>query len=73
MGQESETYGPWLAELGLSESIERGILAGFEIDVLEIRDPHRSSGSRRRRSGADASLCCRRRSWSTRRRTTCAR
>ncbi|GDY70385.1 hypothetical protein SAV14893_097780 [Streptomyces avermitilis] len=39
MGQESETYGPWLAELGLSESIERGILAGFEIDVLEIRDP----------------------------------
>ncbi|MFF9914763.1 Helicase associated domain protein [Streptomyces sp. NPDC013457] len=39
MGQDSETYGPWLAELGLSESIERGILAGFEIDVLEIRDP----------------------------------
>ncbi|WP_461090379.1 helicase associated domain-containing protein, partial [Streptomyces incanus] len=39
MGQESETYGPWLAELGLSEAIERGILAGFEIDVLEIRDP----------------------------------
>ncbi|MFJ3505742.1 Helicase associated domain protein [Streptomyces sp. NPDC090135] len=33
------TYGAWLAELGLSESIERGILAGFEIDVLEIRDP----------------------------------
>ncbi|MFD9574951.1 Helicase associated domain protein, partial [Streptomyces sp. NPDC059982] len=28
-----------LAELGLSEAIERGILAGFEIDVLEIRDP----------------------------------
>ncbi|MEV0694825.1 Helicase associated domain protein [Streptomyces sp. NPDC050388] len=39
MGQDSETYGPWLAELGLSEAIERGILAGFEIDVLEIRDP----------------------------------
>jgi superfamily II DNA or RNA helicase len=39
MGQDSDTYGPWLAELGLSESIERGILAGFEIDVLEIRDP----------------------------------
>ncbi|MFF2779892.1 Helicase associated domain protein [Streptomyces sp. NPDC058052] len=48
-GQEAEiasmaddpdgTYGAWLAELGLSESIERGILAGFEIDVLEIRDP----------------------------------
>ncbi|WP_326608818.1 Helicase associated domain protein (plasmid) [Streptomyces scopuliridis] len=39
MGEDSETYGPWLAELGLSEAIERGILAGFEIDVLEIRDP----------------------------------
>ncbi|MFS7880273.1 Helicase associated domain protein [Streptomyces asiaticus] len=39
MGQGSQTYGPWLAELGLSEAIERGILAGFEIDVLEIRDP----------------------------------
>ncbi|MGY0072029.1 Helicase associated domain protein (plasmid) [Streptomyces sp. QTS137] len=39
MGQDSQTYGPWLAELGLSEAIERGILAGFEIDVLEIRDP----------------------------------
>ncbi|RSS58426.1 DEAD/DEAH box helicase [Streptomyces sp. WAC01280] len=33
------TYGAWLAELGLSEAIERRILAGFEIDVLEIRDP----------------------------------
>lgn len=32
-------YGAWLAELGLFEAIERGILAGFEIDVLEIRDP----------------------------------
>jgi superfamily II DNA or RNA helicase len=39
MGQDSETYGPWIAELGLSEAIERGILAGFEIDVLEIHDP----------------------------------
>ncbi|MEU3855293.1 Helicase associated domain protein [Streptomyces sp. NPDC029554] len=39
MGQDSQTYGPWIAELGLSEAIERGILAGFEIDVLEIRDP----------------------------------
>ncbi|MGW9618978.1 Helicase associated domain protein [Streptomyces diastaticus] len=48
-GQEAEiatmaddpdgTYGSWLAELGLSEAIEREILAGFEIDVLEIRDP----------------------------------
>ncbi|WP_078878775.1 DEAD/DEAH box helicase [Streptomyces sp. NBRC 110035] len=48
-GQEAEiatmaddpngTYGAWLAELSLSEAIEREILAGFEIDVLEIRDP----------------------------------
>ncbi|MET9173938.1 Helicase associated domain protein [Streptomyces misionensis] len=48
-GQEAEiasmaddpngTYGAWIAELGLSEAIERKILAGFEIDVLEIRDP----------------------------------
>ncbi|WP_237518117.1 helicase associated domain-containing protein [Streptomyces sp. SID4982] len=48
-GQEAEiatmadepdgTYGAWLAELGLSEAIELEILAGFEIDVLEIRDP----------------------------------
>ncbi|TRV73325.1 DEAD/DEAH box helicase [Streptomyces sp. 130] len=48
-GQEAEiatmaddpngTYGAWLAELGLAEAIEREILAGFEIDVLEIRDP----------------------------------
>ncbi|MGV9279806.1 Helicase associated domain protein [Streptomyces sp. NPDC003730] len=35
------TFGVWLpgAELGLSEAIERGVLAGFEIDVLEIHDP----------------------------------
>lgn len=33
------TDGAWLAELGLSEAIEREILAGFEIDVLEIRVP----------------------------------
>ncbi|MFJ3505751.1 Helicase associated domain protein, partial [Streptomyces sp. NPDC090135] len=33
------TYGAWLAELGLSEAIEREILAAFEIDVLEIHDP----------------------------------
>ncbi|MGW2563888.1 Helicase associated domain protein [Streptomyces sp. NPDC001514] len=32
-------YGEWIYELGLSEGIERGILAGFEIDVLEIEDP----------------------------------
>jgi hypothetical protein len=32
-------YGAWLFELGLSEAVERGIMAGFEIDVLEIRDP----------------------------------
>ncbi|MFK0223729.1 Helicase associated domain protein [Streptomyces vinaceus] len=39
------TYGAWLAELGLSEAIERGILAGFEIDVLEIRDPSPALGA----------------------------
>ncbi|WP_189955131.1 DEAD/DEAH box helicase [Streptomyces roseolus] len=33
------TYGAWIHELGLSEAITREILAGFEIDVLEIRDP----------------------------------
>jgi superfamily II DNA or RNA helicase len=33
------TYGEWIYELGLSEGIERSILAGFEIDVIEIRDP----------------------------------
>ncbi|WP_406458363.1 Helicase associated domain protein [Streptomyces sp. NBC_00876] len=38
------TYGEWIHELGLSESIERGILAGFEIDVIEIRDPEPVSG-----------------------------
>jgi superfamily II DNA or RNA helicase len=38
------TYGAWLAELGLSEAIERGILAGFEIDILEIHDPSPASG-----------------------------
>ncbi|MFE6946541.1 DEAD/DEAH box helicase [Streptomyces chartreusis] len=53
-GQEAEiatmaddpdgTYGAWLAELGLSEAIEREILAGFEIDVLEIRDPSPARG-----------------------------
>ncbi|GAB7111074.1 DEAD/DEAH box helicase [Streptomyces phaeofaciens JCM 4814] len=38
-GDPDGTYGSWLAELGLSEAIEREILAPFEIDVLEIRDP----------------------------------
>ncbi|GGX57681.1 hypothetical protein [Streptomyces noursei] len=34
-----DLYGPVLYELGLLESIEWRILARFEIDVLEIRDP----------------------------------
>jgi predicted helicase len=38
------TYGEWIYELGLSEAIERNILAGFEIDVLEIRDPSPALG-----------------------------
>ncbi|MFJ5803684.1 DEAD/DEAH box helicase [Streptomyces decoyicus] len=33
-----ELYGPVLYELGLMESVERGVLASFEVDVLEIRD-----------------------------------
>ncbi|WP_435240250.1 Helicase associated domain protein [Streptomyces sp. YPW6] len=39
-------FGAWLpgAELGLSEAIEREVLAGFEIDVLEIRDPAPAAG-----------------------------
>ncbi|MEU4097916.1 Helicase associated domain protein [Streptomyces sp. NPDC026673] len=39
------TYGQWIYELGLSEAIERGILAGFEIDVLEIQDPDYTLGA----------------------------
>ncbi|GGJ72945.1 hypothetical protein GCM10010121_099430 [Streptomyces brasiliensis] len=71
--QDSETYGPWLAELGLSEAIEKGILAGFEIDVLEIRDPSPVVGLSEEALRAGAWPCCRLRSWSTRQRTTCAR
>ncbi|MFF7975927.1 Helicase associated domain protein [Streptomyces sp. NPDC007905] len=44
MSQESPTFGPWLAEFALAEAIERGVLAGFEIDVLEIEDPDYSVG-----------------------------
>ncbi|WP_326580459.1 Helicase associated domain protein [Actinacidiphila glaucinigra] len=39
------TYGQWIYELGLSEAVERGILAGFEIDVLEIQDPDLTVGA----------------------------
>ncbi|MFE3476355.1 DEAD/DEAH box helicase family protein [Streptomyces bacillaris] len=34
-----ELYGPVLHETGLMEAVEKGILARFEVDVLEIRDP----------------------------------
>ncbi|MEG9553696.1 Helicase associated domain protein [Streptomyces baarnensis] len=34
-----ELYGPVLHETGLMEAVERAILARFEVDVLEIRDP----------------------------------
>ncbi|MGW2448135.1 Helicase associated domain protein [Streptomyces sp. NPDC001675] len=44
MGQDSPTFGPWLAEFALAEAIERGVLAGFEIDVLEIEDPDYTVG-----------------------------
>ncbi|MET9097183.1 Helicase associated domain protein [Streptomyces cyaneofuscatus] len=36
---DTELYGPVLHETGLMESVERGILARFEVDVVEIRDP----------------------------------
>ncbi|MEU4181517.1 DEAD/DEAH box helicase family protein, partial [Streptomyces sp. NPDC026589] len=36
---DTTLYGPVLYEIGLIEAVERGILARFEIDVLEIRDP----------------------------------
>ncbi|WP_110944902.1 DEAD/DEAH box helicase [Streptomyces niger] len=39
MEADSRTYGPRIFDLGLAEAVERRILAGFEIDVLEIRDP----------------------------------
>ncbi|MEY6566345.1 Helicase associated domain protein [Streptomyces sp. PGLac3x] len=37
-------YGKWIYELELAEAVERGILAGFEIDVLEIHDPSPVAG-----------------------------
>ncbi|WAP61129.1 DEAD/DEAH box helicase [Streptomyces sp. S465] len=39
MEDDSATYGTRIFDLGLAEAVERSILAGFEIDVLEIRDP----------------------------------
>ncbi|MFD7772505.1 Helicase associated domain protein [Streptomyces sp. NPDC059787] len=39
MEEDSATYGARIFDLGLAEAVERAILAGFEIDVLEIRDP----------------------------------
>ncbi|MFB7311857.1 Helicase associated domain protein [Streptomyces sp. NPDC056192] len=39
MEEDSHTYGPRIFDLGLAQAVERSILAGFEIDVLEIRDP----------------------------------
>ncbi|NEB57004.1 DEAD/DEAH box helicase family protein [Streptomyces griseus] len=36
---DTTLYGPVLHETGLMEAVERGILARFEIDVLEIRAP----------------------------------
>ncbi|MEV0375735.1 Helicase associated domain protein [Streptomyces sp. NPDC050636] len=44
MTDDSATYGTRIVDLGLSEAIERSILAGFEIDVLEIRDPEAIPG-----------------------------
>ncbi len=39
MEDDSSTYGTRIFDLGLAEAVERSILAGFEIDVLEISDP----------------------------------
>ncbi|WP_246095275.1 DEAD/DEAH box helicase [Streptomyces roseicoloratus] len=39
MEDDSHTYGTRIFDLGLAEAVERSVLAGFEIDVLEIRDP----------------------------------
>ncbi|MFH0522343.1 Helicase associated domain protein [Streptomyces sp. M41] len=39
MEDDSRTYGTRIFDLGLAEAVERSILAGFEIDVLEVRDP----------------------------------
>ncbi|MER5378249.1 Helicase associated domain protein [Streptomyces sp. NPDC002553] len=39
MEDDSSTYGTRIFDLGLAEAVERSILAGFEIDMLEIRDP----------------------------------
>ncbi|GGU15888.1 DEAD/DEAH box helicase [Streptomyces lateritius] len=39
MEDDSSTYGTRIFDLGLAEAVERSVLAGFEIDVLEIRDP----------------------------------
>ncbi|TFE38552.1 helicase [Streptomyces sp. ICN441] len=39
MDADSHTYGTRIFDLGLAEAVERSVLAGFEIDVLEIRDP----------------------------------
>ncbi|MCC4320429.1 DEAD/DEAH box helicase [Streptomyces malaysiensis] len=39
MEADSVTYGTRIFDLELAEAVERSILAGFEIDVLEIRDP----------------------------------
>ncbi|MFF0509121.1 Helicase associated domain protein [Streptomyces fimicarius] len=36
---DTDLYGPVLHETGLMEAVERAILARFEVDVLEIRDP----------------------------------
>lgn len=44
MEADSSAYGPRIFDLGLAEAVERSILAGFEIDVLEIRDPDPALG-----------------------------
>lgn len=64
MEEDSLTYGPRIFDLGLAEAVERSILAGFEIDVLEIRET-RSWGCRRTRCAAGTWPFSRQRCWST--------
>lgn len=43
--ETASTYGKWIYDLGLSQAIERGILAGFGIDNLETEDSHWTVGA----------------------------
>lgn len=68
------TYGAWIAELGLSEAIERDISSpGSRSTSWRSATRPPSSGSPRKPCGACAWHSCRPHSWSTPRRTTSVR